>query len=178
MSAALDREGFSFLLVNANTVVELALLRVVEELEASRAPLESLDACADGGLEALVAREMARRAREGEEPSLEELIDDDPDFDVLPETGRIDVERYVRRIYRGLPKLEPRLERAFSRANLARIAACLASLPADLPRLTGRLSAADVERWLAVSRPGSRLGELLGRPAGSEEREAERDDQG
>jgi hypothetical protein len=160
MPVALDREGFSFLLVNANTVVELALLRVVEELEASRAPCESLEA--DGGLEALVAREMARRAREGEEATLEELIDDDPDFDACPATGRIDVERYVRRIYRGLPKLEPRLERAFSRANLARIAACLADLPADLPRLTARLSAADVERWLAVYQPGSRLGELLG----------------
>jgi hypothetical protein len=183
----LDRDHFGFLLVNARSVVELGLLRFIEELEdnpplaAEAAPtpetarydltpadverLDSLKIPVYFDFEAMLAQETARREREAgagevaEEES--EAFDDAADFDILSETGKVDIESYLARIYGDLPRLESKLTRVYSQANLSEILPRLEKLPADLPPLTGRLSAADMERWVEFYAPENALGALL-----------------
>ncbi len=76
-----------------------------------------------------------------------------PAFDAADEAERAELSLLCAlgppEVYDAAAPFAARLDRTMARADLAHIATLLAALPADAAPLTGRLAAADFERWCA-----------------------------
>jgi len=59
-----------------------------------------------------------------------------------------DIERYLARAYASEEQLRERLDTLYQEADLSALKAGLGELPSQMPRLTGPMSAIDMERWL------------------------------
>jgi hypothetical protein len=167
----LDRARFEHLYLHANSIAELALLRALDKASSSatqptpaqRAATaalvhdinhpdpETFDWSALQGLYGfdgpLDATPSAAAPPPAHVPSFDEMvgIDDDDDLD-----APVDIARYLARVDEARPALRPRVDDCFARADLAALEAALATLPPDMPSLTGALTPDAFTRWLAL----------------------------
>lgn len=166
---ALNREAFWFVYANANSLAELGLR------EAGASLLESPPAVEPGTL--LSEDELEAKMLAGFDnldwSALDALnLDNEAPLDIEPASdqvagmpeGEFSLEQYLQRAYDCEAPLSERLDDHYERVDLQFIEAVLSQLPAELPPLTRRLSAADMQEWLRIYGEGhAGLGDLIAR---------------
>jgi hypothetical protein len=171
----MDRQSFYFLYVNLNSLAELALQQLAAKILAQTpqpGPLEHLsdeerDARVLASFENidLSALDGLGVANTTEDAHLDELPPELPaeSMSEPPTEGdeELDVERYLARAYSYEEQLRGRIDDCYGRADLSGMEAALLQLPDHLSALTGQLSAAQMEEWLALYEQGhAALGDL------------------
>lgn len=171
----MDRQSFYFLYVNLNSLAELALQQLAAKILAQTpepSPLEDLsDAEHDARVLAsfenidLSSLDGLGVASAPEDAHLDELLPElpaQPMSEPLAESDEeLDVERYLARAYSYEEQLRGRIDACYGRADLPGMNAALLQLPHRLSPLTVRLSAAQMEAWLALYAQGHEaLGDL------------------
>ncbi len=166
----MDRAAFEHLYLHANSIATLGFLRGMARLIAAPAPTEaspemqefvagiehdlnnpesfdwSVYDGIDEGVEALAkAREEALAANLPFFNDCVEMAEEDEAEDGMPDVGR-----YLARALQAREPLAPRIDDSLAKVDQAALAAALATLPADLPPLTGALSAAELEQWIVL----------------------------
>ena len=161
----MERRSFYFLYVNVNSLAELALKQLAaqalvqvrtpepgpqenlsqEERDARvMAGFENLDLSALDGLELPATIDEPAALEAPSEPT--------------PDSGEeLDVGGYLKRAYSYEEHLRPRIDDHYRRADLVSLDATLTQLPDRLRPLTGPLSAADMEEWLALYKAGNEV---------------------
>jgi len=170
-----DRACFEHLYLNANSIAEIAFLRVLDKASSrpsettpeQRAAAEALayqlnnpdpatfDWSAlqgvygfDGPLDAAPATPVAAAPPEpAPMPSFDEIVGlaDDEELD-----APIDIARYLARVEKARPALQSRIEDCFARADIAALESALATLPTDRPSLASPLTLDAFTQWLEL----------------------------
>jgi len=155
----MDRRRFYYLFANAGCLAELGLNEVARTLAelpsqagAPAAPADDGDLMAGfedldfGALDDLPFFGDQTPAAVGE-----------PDAGVPEQSGgaapapapaKFDIDRYLQMAYGYEEQIAGRVDRAFARADLARLETMLGALPDALPPLTGALDGAGMQLWL------------------------------
>lgn len=166
----MDRQAFEYLYLHANSIATLGFLRGMVRMM-SAPPAE------EGGpelAEFVAGIEQQQQSPETFDWSVYDGIDDDVDalgrqqkealasglpfftqlVDMVDESdaeGEMpDVDRFLSRALAAREALSPRIDDSLAKVDVAALEAALAKLPADLPPLTGALSAKDLERWVEL----------------------------
>lgn len=148
----MDREAFHCLYVNAGCLAEQALVLALQSAAAAEAPAAgalrpglpqpqdldwgALDGLSLGRPEAAVPPPPVGADQEADDEA------ERAELSLLCALGPPGV-------YDAAAPFAARIDRLMARADLAHIGTLLAALPADAAPLTGRLTAADFERWCA-----------------------------
>jgi hypothetical protein len=173
-------DEFYHLYVNVNSLSELALHEIVSQQNPdSTAPVEIIEMAGDeatietgemdlSALEGL--DELVEHERERMQAAVVEVVGtSEDDSDIRPvesgegEDGPVDLEQYMAKAYDYESAIKPRAARHYER-NVDRraIEALLAALPRGLPPITGRLTGAQMRRWLdTYLLPDETLAELV-----------------
>lgn len=142
----MDREAFHCLLLNAGCLAERALVLALQ------AAADAPPAAADATPARLPSPdELDWGALDGLSLGRPEAMTPAPAFDADDEAERAELSLLCALgppdVYDAAAPFAPRLDRLMARADRAHLEALLAALPADPAPLTGRLTAADFERW-------------------------------
>lgn len=171
----MERQSFYFLYVNLNSLAELALQQLAAQILAQPQAPGELENLSDEEREARVLASFENldlSALEGlgtEEEAPGVLVDFLPQESFELPAGEppadggaeLDIGRYLERAYSYEDMLRSRIDYCHTHADLAAIQAALAQLPAHLPPLAARLSAADMTEWLTLYSDGNAvLGDL------------------
>jgi len=166
----MDRAAFEHLYLHANSIATLGFLRGMARLMAAPMPTEATPEMQefvagiehdmnnpdtfdwsvydgiDEGVEALgKAREEALAANLPFFNDCVEMSDEADSGDGMP-----DVARYLASVHAARERLAPRIDDSLAKVDHAALAGALATLPTDLPPLTGALSAAELEQWVEL----------------------------
>ena len=166
----MDSRDFEHLYLHANSIATLGMLRAMARLIAMPAPTEPTPEMLEfaAGIEHDMAHpetfdwsihdEIDQGVREMEQQREQALAANLPFFDHCVEMadaneveGELpDVARYLQRALAARDTLAPRIADSFAKVDHAALAAALATLPPELPPLTGALSAGELERWIEL----------------------------
>lgn len=184
MGSILEPERFFNLFVNSNSIVELGFRRMAASLEAE---LGASSAAGEAELtpderDALIDQLLKETGASLEGRSIEEIFGPPPSFDPIEQQALVDeleaaarqseleaggnasfdLATYLDRAYGSREQIEQRVHDAFERADHDQLHALVASVHAELPRLTGRLSASQMELWLdAYAADAATVGALV-----------------
>lgn len=143
----MDRDAFRCLVLNAGCLAEQALVLALQQAAAAEAP--AAGAAPPAGLPRAEALDWS--ALDGLSLGRPEAAVPAPPVDAADETERAELSLLCALgppdVYDAAAPFAARIDRLMARADLAHIGTLLAALPADAAPLTGRLSAADFERW-------------------------------
>lgn len=171
----MERERFYFLYVNLNSLAELGLRQMAEQLLAEpvdTGPVEELteeerDARMLASFENLdlSALDGIGVATGDEATDLEAFPVEPPAFslaDLPADDGEeFDIETYMARAYGFADQLQSRIDHCYRNADLSALDVALLQLPERFSPLTGKLGAADMEQWLELYHEGHEvLGDL------------------
>lgn len=171
----MQRERFYFLYVNLNSLAELGLRQMAEQMLAQPvetgpieelteeerearmlASFENMDLSALDGIGVATGDEPTDFAAFPVEPSAFSLDDMPADSD-----EEFNIETYMTRAYGFADQLQSRIDYCYRHADLSAMDVALLQLPERLRPLTAKLSAADMDEWLALYHEGDQvLGDL------------------
>lgn len=166
----MDRQDFEHLYLHANAIATLGMLRAMARLIAMPAPTEPTPEMLEfaAGIEQGLANpesfdwslhdEIDQGVRELEQQREQALAANLPFFDQCVEMASPDevegempdVARYLERALAARDMLAPRIADSFAKVDHAALAAALATLPPELPPLSGALSAVEFEGWIEL----------------------------
>ena len=165
----MDRSSFYYLYVNANSLAELALQLLSEQILAQPEPdappltQAEIDARVQANFAGidLTAFEngsfdFSRLPTLAADP--EATIEIPPPRELTAEEAAAresSIARYVQGAYAHEAALRHRLDEYYQRTDLPALDAALAQLPVDLPPLTRALSALEMSRWLTAYETGN-----------------------
>jgi hypothetical protein len=167
----MDRQAFEHLYLHANSMATLGMLRAMVRLAAMPAPTEptpemlefvagiehdlahpesfdwSIHDEIDNELKAL-EQQRDEQALASNLPFFDQCVDMAAPDEVEGEMP--DIARYLERALAARDVLAPRIDDSFARVDRQLLAAAFATLPAELPPLTGPLTAGELERWIEL----------------------------
>jgi hypothetical protein len=166
----MDRQAFGHLYLHANSMATLGMLRAMARLTAMPAPAEPTpemlafvagiehDMAHPESFDWSIHDEIDQGVKELEQQREQALASNLPFFDQCVEMaapdevedGMPDVARYLERALAARDALAPRIDDSFAKVDHAALAAALATLPPELPPLTGALTAGELERWIEL----------------------------
>lgn len=166
----MDRQGFEYLYLHANSIATLGFLRGMVRLMAMPLPAEpgpelqefvagierdmqdpesfdwSIYDDIDKGVQEL--QQQREQALAANLPFFDQCVDMAAPDEI--EGQMPDVARYLERALAARGTLAPRIDDSFARVDRPLLAAAFATLPAELPALTGPLTAGELERWIEL----------------------------
>jgi hypothetical protein len=166
----MDRAAFEHLYLHANSMATLGMLRAMVRLAAMPVPTEPTPEMLEfaAGIEHDMAHpesfdwsihdDIDKEIQALEQQREEALASNLPLFDQCVDMAAPDevegempdIARYLERALAARETLAPRIDDSFARVDRPLLAAAFATLPAELPPLTGPLTAAELERWIEL----------------------------
>jgi hypothetical protein len=178
MDAAMDRREFFYLYANINSIAELALMQLAEQIlsqpavpnpDANLTP-EEIEAHMKKSFEnldwsALDGVGQSNGADEPLDPAFLETLQAPPDLASfeknLENEGPLDIGKYLTKAYGHEDELRARIDSHYNTVDLPSLHAALNRLPGHLRALTGPLSAEEMQEWLKLyNEDNDALGDL------------------
>src|SRR5262245_39810752 len=161
----MDREAFWLLYANLNSIAELALHRLAQEVLAE--PQETNpESLTEEQLQARVMANLANLDLSALDAVYEKVASgvvtpagiDEPQDAAAMTAGNdepFDLERYLSQAYGSADQLRDRIDHHYQRADLTAMRSALTQLPSHLPSLTQPLSAEDMGVWVETYGQGN-----------------------
>lgn len=159
----MDRREFFYLYANINSIAELALMQLAEQILSQPAEAnpvanltqEEIDAQVAAGFQNLdwSALDLLNHSTPPDSPLDLQALEAPPDlasFENIENPEPLDVGKYLTRAYSHLEDLQARINAHYSAVDLPALHAALSQLPVELRALTGPLSAEEIQEWLKL----------------------------